>query len=280
MANDYEVKNLNNLGQLKKLAARAQAEIAKAATDATNALKSATYANNTLSLFRTADHSGTAAFTFSLPEEMFLDQTKTAFVAPFTWSAETYPGSTNPNLDGKPVMVLAVKGDGTSVTYSFLDMQALVDTYSANDASVVVSGYKINVQIDDTAGNALTLVAGKGLRVDISSKADKVQNATNGNLAGLDASGNLTNSGIAGADVVTKIASPTANNLIKQDANGKIADAGIPVADVQQKLASGAFTENNFRMTDANGFAKDAGFGLATDAEVDAMLDEVFGPAV
>jgi hypothetical protein len=35
-------------------------------------------------------------------------------------------------------------------------------------------------------------------------KADKVANATNGNLAGLDANGNLTDSGIAASDVQTK----------------------------------------------------------------------------
>ena len=119
------------------------------------------------------------------------------------WSDATYPGSTNPNLDGKPVMVLAVKGDGTNVSYSFLDMQALVDTYSAADDSVVVNGYTIGVKIDDTAGNALSLVSGKGLRVDISGKADKVQNATAGNLAELDGNGNLTDSGVASEDVIT-----------------------------------------------------------------------------
>ena len=53
-------------------------------------------------------------------------------------------------------MVLAVKGDGTNVTYSFLDMSTLVDTYTAADASVVVSGRTIAAHISSTAGNALT----------------------------------------------------------------------------------------------------------------------------
>ena len=40
---------------------------------------------------------------------------------------------------------------------------------------------------------------------DISGKADKVTSATNGHLAGLDANGNLTDSGVVGANVVTDI---------------------------------------------------------------------------
>ena len=38
----------------------------------------------------------------------------------------------------------------------------------------------------------------------MSDKADKVDGATNGNLAGLDSSGNLTDSGIAASDVATQ----------------------------------------------------------------------------
>lgn len=83
--------------------------------------------------------------------------------------------------------------------------------------------------------------------------------------------------GIAKGDVVTKIASPTANNLVKQDSNGKIADAGVAVGDVQQKLASGAFTSGNFRTSNATGFAQDAGYGLASDTNVDDMIHDVWG---
>ena len=45
----------------------------------------------------------------NLPSEQFLDLTKTTYVDSFTWSSTTYPNSTNPNLDGKPVLVLALK---------------------------------------------------------------------------------------------------------------------------------------------------------------------------
>ena len=308
MAYTYDENKVTKLGQLKLLAQRTKTELDAVNQDLGYAIKYATYANNTLSLFTAHSSSGTPAFAFNLPEEFFLDQAHTEFVGDFEWSSTLYPGSTDPDLDGKPVMVLALKGDATNPTYSFLDMQALVDTYSAADASVVVSGYTIGVQIDDTAGNALTLVSGKGLRVDISGKADKVSGATANDLAKLDSNGNLVDSGIAAADVVTKVASATADDLAALDSNGKLTDSGIakgnvlvkpttatagnlaefdsnkqPVdsgiakADVQKKLAANTYTENNFRLSDANGFAKDAGFGVATDTEVADMIHDVWG---
>ncbi len=78
---------------------------------------------NTLKIYKTADKSGDP-ITIDLPEEFFLDQTETALADPFAWSDETYPGSTDPNLEGKPVMVFAVKGDD-SVTYSFISLEKI-----------------------------------------------------------------------------------------------------------------------------------------------------------
>ena len=79
----------------------------------------------------------------NLPKEQFLDLTKTKFVQSFAWSSETYPGSTNPSLEGKPVLVLVLKNSSdTTVTYSFLNMYELVDTYEA-DSPIKVTGRKI-----------------------------------------------------------------------------------------------------------------------------------------
>lgn len=85
------------------------------------------YENNTIKLYRTVDKSDTPD-EINLPEEQFLDQAKTLIVNPFTWSATDYPGSTDPNLNGKPVMVLAVKGDAGD-TYSFLDLHSFIGVY-------------------------------------------------------------------------------------------------------------------------------------------------------
>ena len=169
-------------------------------TAANAAIKSLEVNGNTVNFFTSSDKTGTAAFSVDFPSELFLDQAKTTFVAKFKFDAATYPGATDPKLDGKPVMVLAVKGENPdSCTYSFLSMAALVDTYKAKavgkDASttVTIAGYEVDVKVNVSAaaGNALTL-KDDGLyvptpeEVDISGKADKVTGATTGNLAALD----------------------------------------------------------------------------------------------
>lgn len=195
----YDVTQNATVGQLKALAIRAK-----------NAIDTAIQA---------------------LPTEMFLDQAKTAFVASFAFNATTYAGATNPNLDGKPVLVLAVKGidhnnnDAVTTTYSFLDVSTLVDTYTAaagNSAKILtIAGYNITfnvsadthnavevlndglaVRVSTTANNALTKDT-NGLFVNITGKADKVASATAGHVASLDANGNLVDSGIVAANVLT-----------------------------------------------------------------------------
>ena len=167
----------------------------------------------------------------ALPTEMFLDQTKTVFVPSFTFSAATYPGATDPSLAGKPVLVLAVKGidhnnnNAVTTTYSFLDVSTLVDTYTAaagNSAKILtIADYTITfnvsadtnnavevlndglaVRISTTANNALTKDS-NGLFVDITGKANRAANPTAGHVAGVDANGNVTDTGIVAANVLT-----------------------------------------------------------------------------
>lgn len=249
----YDVKKLTRLQDLKALATTindnfaTKDEVAGLAT----AFKSGEVVGNTVKLYTSEDKSGTPAFSFDFPAELFLDQTKTQFVSEFAFDADTYAGATDPNLEGKPVMVLAVKGESDAITYSFLNMAALVDTYTAKagdgTATVTVSGYEIsvNVNVSAEADNALVkkadgLYVPKADVVDISGKADKVANATAGNFAGLDADGNLTDSGKSATDFSKVEASTTA---------GAISVDGADVTVVE----------------------------IATDAEVKAMLDEVFG---
>lgn len=112
----YNTEYLAKLEALKALAERTKAEIAPIKQNVAAAVKSGKVAGNTVNLYTSTDASGVAAFSFDFPAEMFLDQTKTQFVAKFAWDEAVYPGSTNPKLDGKPVMVLAVKGEGDSAS--------------------------------------------------------------------------------------------------------------------------------------------------------------------
>lgn len=150
------------------------------------ALKTTLYNNNTLTFYKkpNATVDDTADFTINLPEEQFLDQTKTTFVNEFVWSEELYPNSTNPNLDTEPVLVLAVKGD-TDVVYSFISMNKLVKIYKAStvastvtlaidDATNTISG-EVNISADE--GNLLEVGTDGGLyakATDITGKADKL----------------------------------------------------------------------------------------------------------
>ncbi len=252
----YDVSKLARLQDLKTLATKINDDFAAKAeiTDLASAFKSAEVSGNTVKLYTSTDKSGTAAFSFDFPAELFLDQTRTQFVPEFAWTAASYPDSTDPSLEGKPVMVLAVKGDGDTVTYSFLSMAALVDTYKAKagdgTATVTVSGYEISVDVNVSAeaNNALVkkddgLYVPKADVVDISGKTDKVEGATENNFAALDAEGNLKDSGKSAADFSKVEASATAGAI-------KVDGADVKVVEI------------------------------ATDAEATEMLNEVFGTAV
>lgn len=283
----YDLKKLAKLGSLKELAQRINTDFAKKsdltpvknAADA--AFKSGKVEGNKVQIFTTPDKTGAAAFEFDFPVEMVLDQAKTAFVPKFAWSAETYPGSTDPKLEGKPVMVLAVKGSDGSVNYSFMGMAALVDTYKAKvegkDASttVTIAGYEVDVKVNISKdeGNVLEaradgLYVPKPKDTDISGKADKVGGAVDGNFAGLDSNGNLTDSGKKVADFVAA----EAGKRLMTDAEGTKLDG---IAEGATKVEASE-TPGNIKI---NGQETPV-VTIASDTEVNEMLDEVFGPAV
>lgn len=278
----YNANALVRLAALKALAEKTKTKIDNINTDVSKAIKSLGVYGNTVSFYTSADKSGTAAFTFDFPKELFLDQAKTTFVPKFAFSTETYPGATDPKLAGKPVMVLAVKGQNPdSCTYSFLDMSALVDTYKAKatgkDASttVTIAGYEVDVKVNVSAaaGNALVL-KDDGLYVDISGKADKVKNATSGNFAALDANGNLTDSGKKPVDFV---AAETGKRLMT-DAEGTKLDGIAEGATKVEKSATNGNVKIGGVETVVYTEPSDVIHGtVASDEDVTAMLTEVFG---
>ena len=81
-----------------------------------------------------------------------------------------------------------------------------------NKLDGIESGAEANVQANwnETNSSSDAYIQNKpdlsqyATTTDLSGKADKVVGATNGNLAGLDSSGNLTDSGIAASDVATQ----------------------------------------------------------------------------
>ena len=283
----YDVTKLTKLGSLKELAQRINTDFAKKSeltpikNSADAAFKSGKVEGNKVQIFTTPDKTGAAAFEFDFPVEMVLDQAKTAFVPKFAWSAETYPGSTDPKLEGKPVMVLAVKGSDGSVNYSFMGMAALVDTYKAKvegkDASttVTISGYEVDVKVNisQDEGNALEaradgLYVPKPSAVDLSGKADKVKSAVARNFAGLDAGGNLTDSGKKAADFV---AAEAGKRLMTNAEGTKLEGIAANATKVEASATPGSIKING---------AETQVVTIASDTEVTEMLNEVFGPTV
>lgn len=98
-----------------------------------------------------------------IPSDQFLDTTNSHFDYDFTWTVAKYPNSTNPNLEHKAVLVLVLKNEQGTVAYSFLDLSRLID---------------IN-------------------------KIDKVTSAVAGNLPKWTADGQLADSGVPTANVLT-----------------------------------------------------------------------------
>ena len=280
----YDVNKLAKLASLKALAEKVNTELTPVKAAANAAFKSGKVEGNKVKLFTSTDKTGVAAFEFDFPVEMVLDQAKTAFVPQFTWSLETYPGSEDPGLNGKPVMVLAVKGSDGSVAYSFMGMAALVDTYKAKvsgkDASttVTIAGYEVDVKVNISKElNNVLEVRADGLYVpktDISGKADKVQPAVDGNFAGLDASGNLTDSGKKAADFVAA----EAGKRLMTDAEGtKLGGIAANATKVEKSAANGNIKINGVE-TQVYKEPSDVVHGsIASTEDVTAMLTEVFG---
>lgn len=197
----YDVNHLVTLGEMKQVA-----QVFKLESD--KALKSLTVLGRKISFFTSEDGTGTPVATVDIPKDLFLDQAKTTFVQSFAFSATTYPGAVNPSLEGKPVFVLAVKGStdpasGTAsdtVSYSFLDMSTLVDTYTAkpgdSEKILVIAGREIEFKISATAGNILQ-VNSNGLYA-----TNRLQSFTAGNIVQSDANGAPQDGGIAANSIL------------------------------------------------------------------------------
>lgn len=194
-------QNLATVAHVTTLAQRVKSELD---TLDGKTFSSAKVEDGKIKFFSSADKTGTALDSIDLPEEIFLDQTQTTFVQNFTFSAATYPGATDPNLAGKPVLVLAVKGDKTTnptINYSFINLESLIDTYTAGNG-ISINDHVVAVKIDSAAGNLLSASA-SGLKAEM-----KLSGATQGNIAVFDANGAIVDSGFTvatDADVSTAI---------------------------------------------------------------------------
>lgn len=135
-------------------------------TESRKAVKAIGFSSDGLKMlcYKTVDKSDTPV-EVDVPVEFlkdwFVDFSKTSIVDNFAWSAATYPNTTDPSLDGKPVMVFALsKGEDTA--YYFTSLAGLVDTYEGEDSTstttTVTDGkIKAEVKISTKEGNGLSI---------------------------------------------------------------------------------------------------------------------------
>lgn len=150
--------------------------------------------------------------------------------------------------DGSEQEYATVKAYVEAVTASFISLTALSATVTGDGNAITGMSY-------NNATGEFTFEKGETFLTpdDITGKADKVQGATNGNFAGLDANGNLTDSGKKASDFA---ASDHVHDVVTPSASGVGGTSGFMSAADKEKLDN---------------------ITTATDAEVTAMLDEVWG---
>lgn len=135
----------------------------------------------------------------------------------------------------------------------------------------LAENYKLKIQKKDVGGEFADYQV-----IDLTSafaaKADKVSNATAGNFAGLDAEGNLTDSGKKAADFATAAQGALADSALQKadittgSANGTIAVEGEDVA--VKGLGSAAFTESSAYATAGHDHDSQYAAKAATEAHI------------
>ena len=102
MPDSYRLNDIPKVGGIKSMLQRINAKITELedAQD-TTAFHVVTLNGKTVNFYATSDTTLAPVGTFTIPEDKSLDQLGTAIVPNFAFSSLTYPGATNPNLDGK-----------------------------------------------------------------------------------------------------------------------------------------------------------------------------------
>lgn len=147
--------------------------------------------------------------------------------------AETTPGTLPTDASEWTMMVR--RGYGIT-TIEKTGTSGLIDTYT----------------ITFESGTTTTFQVTNGYTQDISGKADKVEGATNGNFASLDADGNLVDSGHKPSDYLTehqdisgkadKVTNPSVNDITVLNAQGNYVASGKKISDFLAKDNDTAYT--------------------------------------
>lgn len=166
-----------------------------------------------------------------------------------------------------------------AATQSTKDSLALADS-ALQGVDDTPAGTNVKVTLGTNGKNVTVSVVETGLTDALAEKADKVDSATAGNFAGLDANGNLTDSGSKAADFATAAQGAKADTAI-QGVTGETAVANSNYVAVSVEAAEDENTHEVTLSSHANvttqavaGAAVGTADGLATAADVKKYVDD------
>lgn len=173
------------------------------------------------------------------------------------------------------------------------DILYKVTTAISQGGTITISGVSANVvqtDIDTELKNKIKVSSTVGLikndgtidtnlyatTTQLAGKADKVANASNGHLAGLDANGNLTDSGVLATSIsgkADKVVSATDGDLAKLNSYGNLVDSSISASDVVTKSSTAGLIKNDGTI-DTNSYATDSTAYLTSDTTETTLADD------
>lgn len=172
----------------------------------------------------------------------------------------------NSNSENKEFPLLAKNTNNTTNETNPVKYAGGV-TVNPSTKKITATGF-----IGDLEGNAATASAaesGSALETAIASKADKVASATSGNFAGLDADGNLKDSGKKASDFATAAQGTKADSAVQgvklAGASSALTPDSSKVVTIPNAVATGTTGATNGLMTAAD---KQKLNGIASGAEV------------
>ena len=185
-----------------------------------------------------------------------------------TASGDTYVSASQDANDNKKINVAATASTIASLALADSALQGVDTTQQGTNVKVTLgtSGKNVTVAVDETA-----------LTSGLSAKADKVTSATNGNFAGLDANGNLTDSGSKASDFATTAQGAKADSAI-QSVSGQtaVANSNYVAVSVEAATNNNAVTLTSHANVTTQAIATAVALtadGLATAADVRTYVD-------
>lgn len=187
-------------------------------------------------------------------------------------AGDTYITAAVDSSNNKKINVAATQSTKDSLALADSSLQGVDSTQQGSNVKVTLgtSGKNVTVSVDETA-----------LGTALGGKADKVTSATNGNFAGLDSNGNLTDSGSKASDFATAAQGTKADSAI-QSVTGETAVSNSNYVAVSVEAATTGTavqltSHANVTTQAVNSAVAGSADGLATAADVKSYVDSATG---